>query len=1253
MGLLNLISVNNFLKKKSSAAAGGGVAAPGLTWTAYSGYSNDDVNFGTTFTKYPATSNSPQGYDPPSNGKNTGTSSDLTNLSTGTNGNFVGNGGDGKNHHVFAIEWVGVFYTQSYGGTWTFYTNSDDMSFLWIGDAATTGYTTANATVNCGGLHGMVQRSGTAVLTANTYYPIRIQFSENGGGYEMITTFTRPDGTSMTNGTGYYFTAKPGAGTVITNTAGLSWSLWQSYWPNFYSSYSVFPNVPMPTSGTWTDPLNGGSYDSCRGINTGTSSNLTSLNTGTNGSIIDNNGNTHHFSVKWSGYIYTKSFEGLWRWGLSSDDASSFWIGPLATSGATPSNSMAGQSIYLNAYTFYPILIWYGEYGGGFSCNVTAYKPDGTTFTDGTDYYYSTNNALTSYTTGSSGLAWSLWQSYWPNFYASYSVFPNVRMPTSGTWSDPLNGGTWDSCRGVNTGTANNLGTLNTGTNGSIIDNNGNTHHFSTLWTGYVYTQSYGGNWYWTTSSDDASSVWVGALALSGATSGNANGGTSIYLPPYSYLPIRIWYGEYEGGFSCNVTAHRPDGVTFTDGTGYYFSSVTVTQLSSGGSNALTDLNAVAKIWGAYSAEAWNSGTNVLPDLTGNGHNATTTGVSYVTGSGNGANATIAYLAGTTSSRMFWPAGSVPSTFTIASLTRYSGGSNGRILETVNGNWLHGHWSGQAGVCYYEGWKAVNYTGSSLNLNNWIICVGTNNTSIAMPNNIIVNGVGVANQANGGSGSYQLTVNQFEVSDFNFSQLLIWDSGLTLAQMQSVSTILQNYLNSGSSVSAQALLAGGGGTVSYPFWTPLQVTGLQLWLDANDPLNNGSPPTTGYNGTSVITTWYDKSGNGRNATSVNSPTFSYFPNPATNIIGTAGYYGGQQCAVNFSGNGSSPGVTQYLYGSIPITSNTMTVLAICTMTSSSTPVSARIIGFSNGSGTYDFNNNSYFGFLRQSNTGFGPYRNGNYINNNPSTYNTPYLWECWFDGTNQYASVCGGGQVAQQSSASSGNFAISYYALGTDTLVENNGPLGGSISEVLVFNTCLSTSDRQSLEGYMSWKWGMQSFLPTNHPYYANPPSGSSSNVDFAKSIPVVVLGTWNGVGTWTGSPGGDQTGYWVWNIGRASSNSALGPWIHFYKQITVSTAFTGTMWIICDNYSYFFMNGTQYGGNFGGNWGGNGTSVSVAIPSGTVLLDIFAINAGGPGGLIATLYNGGTVVAHTDPTWTCYATATAWSGSGLPANLI
>jgi hypothetical protein len=46
----------------------------------------------------------------------------------------------------------------------------------------------------------------------------------------------------------------------------------------------------------------------------------------------------------------------------------------------------------------------------------------------------------------------------------------------------------------------------------------------------------------------------------------------------------------------------------------------------------------------------------------------------------------------------------------------------------------------------------------------------------------------------------------------------------------------------------------------------------------------------------------------------------------------------------------------------------------------------------------------------------------------------------------------------------------------------------GKLAELLFFSTSLSTSDRQMLEGYLAWKWGMVSNLPSGHPYKNNPP---------------------------------------------------------------------------------------------------------------------------------------------------------------------
>jgi hypothetical protein len=41
----------------------------------------------------------------------------------------------------------------------------------------------------------------------------------------------------------------------------------------------------------------------------------------------------------------------------------------------------------------------------------------------------------------------------------------------------------------------------------------------------------------------------------------------------------------------------------------------------------------------------------------------------------------------------------------------------------------------------------------------------------------------------------------------------------------------------------------------------------------------------------------------------------------------------------------------------------------------------------------------------------------------------------------------------------------------------------GYMAEILVFSNVLTVADRQRIEGYLAWKWGLQSQLPTLHPY--------------------------------------------------------------------------------------------------------------------------------------------------------------------------
>lgn len=153
----------------------------GLYKTTYSGYFSDNVNFFATAT-------------PASIGGNPATSVQTTSI-------FEPATDDGSG---FSCQWLGYFKPTT-TQTYTFYTNSDDASYVWIGANALSGFTTGNSTVNNGGPHGPTEASGSIALTAGVYYPIRIQFGEQGGGDLMTFNYSTSTITKTTNVTGLVF----------------------------------------------------------------------------------------------------------------------------------------------------------------------------------------------------------------------------------------------------------------------------------------------------------------------------------------------------------------------------------------------------------------------------------------------------------------------------------------------------------------------------------------------------------------------------------------------------------------------------------------------------------------------------------------------------------------------------------------------------------------------------------------------------------------------------------------------------------------------------------------------------------------------------------------------------------------------------------------------------------------------------------------------------------------------------------------
>lgn len=105
----------------------------------------------------------------------------------------------------YSWQWLGYFLAST-NENYTFYTTSDDSSLLWIGDKAIAGFSLSNLTVDNRGLHGVVEATSSPVsLVAGTYYPIRIQYGESGGGDIMTVNFSTATITKTTNGLGYYY----------------------------------------------------------------------------------------------------------------------------------------------------------------------------------------------------------------------------------------------------------------------------------------------------------------------------------------------------------------------------------------------------------------------------------------------------------------------------------------------------------------------------------------------------------------------------------------------------------------------------------------------------------------------------------------------------------------------------------------------------------------------------------------------------------------------------------------------------------------------------------------------------------------------------------------------------------------------------------------------------------------------------------------------------------------------------------------
>lgn len=260
-------------------------------------------------------------------------------------------------------------------------------------------------------------------------------------------------------------------------------------------------------------------------------------------------------------------------------------------------------------------------------------------------------------------------------------------------------------------------------------------------------------------------------------------------------------------------------------------------------------------------------------------------------------------------------------------------------------------------------------------------------------------------------------------------------------------------------------------------WTPADIA-TSLWLDAADSstlfdaVTGGSLPANGVG----VARWEDKSGNGRHvtqATSGNRPTRSVAGQNSLDIL---------------SFNGTSHRLANIGAAMIRNVSGYSIYAA---GVGTSTTADRHILAVATATGTSRFN------IARQNATGFaqaGGRRNnadGFQSTLGSANINFAAIWSAtvsfasttltgWINGTqwNTNASF--------QTSGVTPNDGGDLY-LGSNT--GSTALWQGSLWEIIAVNTTASTTDRQIVEGYLAHKWGLQSSLPSGHPYRNNPPT--------------------------------------------------------------------------------------------------------------------------------------------------------------------
>jgi hypothetical protein len=410
----------------------------------------------------------------------------------------------------------------------------------------------------------------------------------------------------------------------------------------------------------------------------------------------------------------------------------------------------------------------------------------------------------------------------------------------------------------------------------------------------------------------------------------------------------------------------------------------------------------------------------------------------------------------------------------------------GRVLQGTANNHLYGYWSTVERVLYVDANPGI--------LNGPTVDTTWDTFSHARTpgGSYVFNWNGQLHSSNttsSGNGMTGLRINSgaspAETSAVEVGEIILYSRFLTSTEISTVDQYLMNKWGVSNTVLVPTFSNANPYVYMRPHlrtFQPNTMLECALWLDGADPAGTGTPPANG----STVSTWVDKSGYRRNATA--------------NVGGSAITMGtlNNLPAISFP----AASTAAFLPSSLSVGSGGYSVFFVANQTSFASG-GTRIYSANSGGVQSLIDNNPTPRILTVFN-GSSMTSSFTIIANTPFIYSytiSPTAAGLWKNG---FPVATAGGSTGVISTFYVGNYseASALYAF------------TGQMGEFIVFNTGLTDSQRQQVEGYLAYKWGLVSSLSQSTSFSPSNIAGCQLWLDASDSNSTTLSGStvtvWN-----------------------------------------------------------------------------------------------------------------------------------------------